>query len=752
MRAHYKLNTIRKNFTILGIIILSLSLFHGCRSKNNMKFLSSRETLRAQETFALRAQEKFALRPREEDASWVRETNIYQLFVDRFGGDLDGVREKLDYLETLGVKAIWLMPIFKAMSDHGYDTVNYYSIDPRYGDIEDLRKLVSAAKQKDIRIILDLVVNHLGKDHPWFSHSDPNIRKDHWFVWEESNLDWNLPWGEGQPWHLDPYSHLDRDDNGNPDDDNYFYAVFSSTMPDLNFNDSVSRHELINEVENIMKFWINETGVNGFRCDAVRYLVEEGDGLQKDLAATHEIWKEIRRRLEGINPSAILLAEAPTEEYDEMLDYYGNGDEFHCAFHFKYQGDLMNTLKQEKRPSDLMKHLYAIQNHLPSGTQDAIFLSNHDQFAGDRVASQLENDTAKMKSVASLYLLLSGNPVIYYGEEIGMRGAGNDHLIRMPMDWQAVEVQKGDPGSLLNHYRQILTLRNTYAALSAGITYFVPTYCRQVRDSQDSESKTLSIIREYFGEKILVVHNFSPDNLEICVDLSKCGLDMPEGTEAHALMGGGSYETVNNFNRSIYRVGNVFAFNSKVVFLGNIDRYRNNQGEFITYENVIPPAFDVWYFRGTPNYWGTTLMGCVDGSYNTIQEFYKDNPRFKISRYKNWLEAYPSSDYLITQGPGTYKIIFNPTSKEITAQKLDWNHAYFRGTPNGWGITPMVKEGEHWVIRQAFEGDNPRFKITPYPDWCEAYPAASDYLITLGPGNYKITFNDSAKDISVYKQ
>jgi glycosidase len=231
-------------------------------------------------------------------------------------------------------------------------------------------------------------------------------------------------------------------------------------------------------------------------CDAVRYLVENGRGNQADQSETHAAWKDIRKRLAQIKPSTVLLAEAPTETYDQMIGYYGNGDEFHTAFHF------------------------------PAGTQDTLFLSNHDRFAGDRVATQLGGNIAKMKSAASLYLLLSGNPAIYYGEEIGMaNGPGSgDAPLRHPMDWDAVQAQDNDPNSILNHYRRLLRVRNNYDALRGGITYFVPTCSNDGWDGINSESKTLSIIREFYGEKILIVHNFSSSNQTIHVDLTNCGL------------------------------------------------------------------------------------------------------------------------------------------------------------------------------------------------------------------------------------
>lgn len=529
-----------------------------------------------------------------QDSSWATQTNIYQVFVEKFGGTLKGVESHLDHLEYMGVKTIWLMPIFESMSDHGYDTTNYYAIRSEYGTIDDLRDLVQAAEHKGMRVILDLVMNHVGSDHSWFSSTNPTVRKDHWFVWAASDKEWNKPWGgnsgPGVTWFGDPQDQFDRDGNGDPHDDDHFYAVFASTMPDFNFNDPTSKNELIDEFDKVMRFWIEKTGVSGFRCDAARYLVENGahSDKRKDQPETHQIWKEFRSRLEAIDPEAILLAEAPTETYEQMREYYGAGDEFHTAFHFKYQGVLMDTLRSERRPSNLLLDLYAIQSHLPTKTQDTIFLSNHDSFAGDRVASQLSGNIAKMKSVASLYLLLSGNPAIYYGEEIGMQGAGNDAALRQPMDFASAAAQKLDPGSLLNHYTRLLRLRNKYGALRGGITYFAPSFTG-AWDCMTCEAKRLAIVREYFGEKIMVIHNFTSDNLDAHVDLTEAasGLNIPNGTDVHALMGGGTYPQVTNSNRSFYPLGTLLGFTTKVLFLGDIAPYQTPNGSFLNYENAL---------------------------------------------------------------------------------------------------------------------------------------------------------------------
>ena len=187
------------------------------------------------------------------------------------------------------------MPIFESMSNHGYDTTDYYAIRSSYGTIADLRDLVQAAETKNMRVVLDLVMNHVGSGHPWFSSTDSDERKDHWFVWSGSDLAWNKPWGgaggSAVTWFGDPLEGVDRDANGQPHDDDFFYAVFSPSMPDFNYNDATARGEIIDEFTQVMRFWMEETRVHDFRYDAARYFVENGraSDLHKDQTKTHAI-------------------------------------------------------------------------------------------------------------------------------------------------------------------------------------------------------------------------------------------------------------------------------------------------------------------------------------------------------------------------------------------------------------------------------------------------------------------------------
>jgi alpha-amylase len=550
--------------------------------------------------------------------AWHTQTTIYQVFVQKFtpSQTLKGVEKELDYLEDLGVGTIWLMPIFEAMDEHGYNTTDYYKIASRYGTEQDLRDLVKAAHGRGMRILLDLVINHTGTLHPWFSSSDPTKRKDHWYIWADKDLQWNDPWkhdpnpsatSANQTWFKDPFDGYDRNGDGDPHNDDYYYSVFGNetaechdasgqivgyggTMPDLNYNDTTAKNEITAEVKKIMEYWLKNTQIDGFRCDAARYLSEYGPGNQADQKRTHKIWRDLRAWLDTNHPAAVLLAEAPTETYAQMRGYYGTGNEFHCAFHFMFQGELMTPPKHGYRSNAFLSGLYEIQSHLPVNTQDVVFLSNHDQFTGDRVASQLGEDVAKIKLAASLYLLLSGNPSIYYGEEIGMTGGGDDAGVRKPLDWSIVRPQAFEESSILNHYRRLLKLRKEYDALRGGITCFAHAHYSgdDWWDNNPSEgSKILAIVREWFGEKILVVHNFSNSDQRIHVSLDSTGLSIPDGTSAFSLMGTAPAYAVSSSNRNWYDLGTIHPKCSQVVLLGDISKYQDAKGRFVAYENAL---------------------------------------------------------------------------------------------------------------------------------------------------------------------
>lgn len=451
------------------------------------------------------------LPPGSNGLPWWNDTVFYEVFVRSFKdsdgdgiGDLNGLIEMLDYLndgdptttDDLGVTGIWLMPIMVSPSYHGYDVVDYYMVNPEYGTNEDFQRLVEEAHKRGIRVIVDLVLNHTGRDHPWFVESrDPNSERRDWYVWSDTDPGYAGPWG--QPvWHRTP--------NG------YYYGVFWDGMPDLNLENPDVTAEMLAAAG----FWLEEMGADGFRLDAIKHLIEDGR-VQENTPATHAWLQEFYTFYKEVNPDAFAVGEAWTTTR-EVLDY--TGDEVDIAFQFDLAEDILNSVKRGNG-SAVTSRLNSITAAYPRG-QYATFLANHDQ---NRVMSQLIGNEDRARIAASILLTSPGVPFLYYGEEIGLMGAKPDEDIRRPMQWtsdnikvgfttgspwrrpgsdyetRSVALQTDDPDSLLTHYRQLIQLRNAHEALRVGDWLEV----------QSSPNRVYAFLRYTGDETVLVVINMS---------------------------------------------------------------------------------------------------------------------------------------------------------------------------------------------------------------------------------------------------
>ncbi|MCL2544583.1 MAG: alpha-amylase family glycosyl hydrolase [Clostridia bacterium] len=395
----------------------------------------------------------------------------YEIFVRAFAdsdgdgvGDLRGLTQKLDYLsDTLGVEGLWLMPTFPSPSYHGYDITDYRAVSPGYGAMDDMIELLEQARARGMKVLLDLVINHTSWEHPWFL--DPGRR------------DW-YHWTDGQ----DPSINLERQMWGGPvwnrRGDGWYYAIFWEGMPDLNFDNPAVREEM----KDIASFWL-ELGVDGFRLDAASHIYGSGEtGSVQDIAASAAWWREFAEHCRSVNPDCILVGEA-WEPIDERVHI---GAALGSVFHFDLGEEIANLLRRGGSAELWLGNLQRrLQLHEQAGSfVDAPFLSNHDQ---DRIAGALRNDAGMGRAAAALYLLLPGRPFIYYGEEIGMQGAGPDEEKRTPMLWGGddplqtrwresrynaktvpVDVQLKDPASLLSAYRALIAARAAYPALREG--------------------------------------------------------------------------------------------------------------------------------------------------------------------------------------------------------------------------------------------------------------------------------------------
>jgi maltose alpha-D-glucosyltransferase/alpha-amylase len=501
------------------------------------------------------------------DPLWYKDAVIYQLHVKSFFdsnndgiGDFPGLLQKLDYIRSLGVNAIWLLPFYPSpRRDDGYDISDYRGVHPDYGTLADFKRVVAGAHERDIRVITELVINHTSDQHAWFQRArtaKPGSAARKYYVWsdrDDAYADTRVIFvdTEKSNWTWDATAGA------------YYWHRFYSHQPDLNFENPRVLHEVLSA----MRFWL-DLGVDGLRLDAVPYLVEREGTNNENLPETHAILKQLRKALDDYAPGRMLLAEA-NQWPEDAKEYFGDGDECHMSFHFPLMPRMYMAIAQEDRfpISDIIRQTPAI----PENCQWAIFLRNHDEltlemvtdkerdllwntYAADRrarlnlgirrrLAPLLEHDRNRIELMNMLLLSMPGTPVIYYGDELGM--GDNYHLgdrdgVRTPMQWSPdrnggfsraspenlvlppimnpvygyeainVEAQAGDPYSQLNWMRRMLTVRKRHKSFGRGTLRFL----------YPGNRKVLAYLREYEDETILCLCNVSRVIQAVELDLS----------------------------------------------------------------------------------------------------------------------------------------------------------------------------------------------------------------------------------------
>ena len=450
----------------------------------------------------------------QSDLPWWNDRVFYEVFVRSFKdsdgdgiGDFPGLTASLDYLndgnpattDDLGVTGIWLMPIFPSPSYHGYDVTDYRAINPDYGTMDDFGAFLEAAHERGIAVLIDLVINHSSREHPWFvaaAAGDPEY--EDWYVWSEEDPGTPSPWHGGPMWHQS--------------DDRYYFGLFWEGMPDLNLaNPSVT-----NELRDIARFWVEDVGVDGFRLDAARHLIEEGD-IVSDTAATVAWLEGFNDYVDSVAPQALVLGEvwSPTEDVAGYIP-----QALDLAFEFELTESGGEAYGAEDA-APFKAAIAAVQTSYPE-LQFATFLTNHDM---NRIMSAAGGDVRVAKSAATWLLTSPGVPFIYYGEEVGLQGVKPDERIRTPMPWNDeapglgftsgtpweapfegyeafnVTAQTDDPTSLLWHYRSLIHYRTDSAALRWGDMILVDSNLAPV----------IAYLRSQGDEHVLVVLNLSPD-------------------------------------------------------------------------------------------------------------------------------------------------------------------------------------------------------------------------------------------------
>jgi len=504
---------------------------------------------------------------------WYKDAIIYELpirgFYDSTGdgiGDIPGLIQKLDHLEYLGINCLWLLPFFQSpLKDDGYDIADFTSILPERGTMEDFERLVHEAHKRNIKLLIELVLNHTSDQHAWFqeARSNKDSPKRNYYVWSDDPKQYKdariiFTDYENSNWTWDPIAGQ------------YYWHRFFSHQPDLNYENP----EVILAMKDVLRFWL-EKGVDGFRLDAVPYLFEKNGTSCENLPETHEVIKELRRFLDSEYSGKVFLAEA-NQWPDDVRPYFGDSDECHMAFHFPVMPRIFMSIRKEDRMPivDIIRRTPAI----PADCQWALFLRNHDEltlemvtreerdfmwteYAADekarrnlgiihRLAPLMNNGRRQMELLNSLLFSLPGTPVIYYGDEIGM---GDDlsqkdrNGVRSPMQWSGernagfseadsdrlylpvisdpiygyqavnVEAQKSYSTSFLNWMRRLIHVRKAHRAFGRGRIDFLDL----------ANIKILAYLRVYENETLLIVNNLSRYVQPVELDLRSLSGSIP---------------------------------------------------------------------------------------------------------------------------------------------------------------------------------------------------------------------------------
>ena len=501
----------------------------------------------------------------ESDPLWFKRAIFYEIHIRGFfdgnddgSGDLRGVQDKLDYLQWLGIDCIWLLPIYPSpLRDGGYDIADFNSVHPDYGTVEDFRSLVEAAHQRGIRVIADLVMNHTSADHPWFqeSRSSPDSPKRDWYVWSDTKLRYEdariiFVDTESSNWTWDP------------DAGAYYWHRFFQHQPDLNYDNP----EVQDAMLAVLRFWL-DLGIDGFRLDAVPYLYEREGTNCENLPETHEFLKRARAEIDERYPDRVLLAEANQWPTD-VVQYFGDGDECHMAFHFPVMPRMFMALRREEAKPIL--EILGNTPHIPETTQWGLFLRNHDEltlemvtdeerdymyaeYAKDprmklnlgirrRLAPLMDNGRQEIELLHAILFSLPGSPVLYYGDEIMMGDnvyLGDRDGVRTPMQWTGdrnggfsradfarlylpplmdpvwgyqatnVEAQLRTPTSFLRWLHRFIALRKQHPVFGLG------TYEPLVPENQ----RVFAHVRRWEDDTVLCVHNVARSAQAVELDL-----------------------------------------------------------------------------------------------------------------------------------------------------------------------------------------------------------------------------------------
>lgn len=501
---------INDSLKISDTTIYKISLDSVLKNNNNLVYPKEEENV------------SFPLELRNKGDINTKEGIYYEIFVRSFAdsnndglGDINGITKKLDYLKDLGIDGLWLTPIFSSPSYHGYDVISFYDINPDYGSEEDLKNLINEAHKRNMKIILDFPINHTSTLNKWFTSFSFNPFGKYKNYYRHINMSDNPNYSlkDKSSWGSNVWHPLNNE--------NYYYGIFSEDMADLNYNNK----EVRKEIKKASAKWLN-LGVDGFRLDASIHIYGDNEfkEIENQTKANIQCWNEFAINCEKINPNVYLVGEAWQET--NLLEEYVQP--FDSKFNFTFQENLINSLKNDTALandntllSKVFEDILNTYNKVDNNYIDGIFISNHDQ---NRIMSEVNNED-KAKLAVNIYMTLPGNPFIYYGEEIGMRGEKPDINIREAFKWTdskksdyaytmdfsindttiPLSNQIDDNNSIYNHYKNIINLRKSNITLSKG----------NYESIDVNNSSIMAYKRSYENEDYYIFHNLSNSKIEI---------------------------------------------------------------------------------------------------------------------------------------------------------------------------------------------------------------------------------------------
>lgn len=662
-------------FSLLSIFFVSLLFSCGIDSSVNPNFPTKLAEMKGDPSYKSPNHVEIADAQNQAttEQNWWQSSAFYHIWIKAFNdsnndgiGDIKGIEQKLDYIkDDLGCDAIWISPFWECLytgdNMHGYDVVDFYKVNPKFGTEQDVIDLINACHTKNIKIIFDFIPNHTAGTNEWFLDSIQNKNnKGDWYIWNESPLKWNTGMS------LTGWDYVKARNQ-------YYYHAFANTQPDLNYRN----YEVREEMKNVVRYWLNK-GFDGLRIDAVRYLIENSSSVT-DTKDSHTWFSELRKIIDQYENPKFMVCEAWIEGDRQTLNsYFGTeqNPEFNMVFDFDQAKQTLNNME-----SNFFNVIYPNPSTKKSyGT----FIGNHDEYL-PRPGSLFGGYTACINFFTSSSLLKPTVPFIYYGNELGMKDApyNGDYRLRTKIDWAEVEKQKTYASSTLNLNKALLNLRKSFPNLFTNGTLTSLSY---INDPFDKDFiPTGYVISDGIDKLVCLFFPINYNDTDISFELSSILSSNPD--DYKLIMGNTLYD-----ENKVSIKGNKITFEKMIPYETRVYYIGSKTQEVIFNE-------DRMFLRGTMNDWGYEELrfNISKNSWETNYEIEKNGTyEFKFDKDANWTQSYDgevstlpttinlseevststeianeeeTNNFAIELQKGTYLFSFNKTTEKITVTR-----------------------------------------------------------------------------------